>query len=359
MLYPSTKTQSSVALVGACFITLGTGIPAAAGTFNPAPLFEDIQTYSTTITTNGDAADVYFPALSEANGNTETFPIALMLEGALVDKSDYSNFASTVAQYGFVVVVPNHERTLVTPIGSFTGFFPEQQQVNDVLTYMVEENSNSSSPIHGIVDTDTLGLLGHSFGGGVGLAVIQDICFPGICTGSFSQPPELMAGIFYGTNFRNPPEVGAFPPVDNGTIPTALIAGSRDGVAELFESEATYNQIQNPPKALITVDGANHYGITNEDNPIRDPNTPTIDQAIATETIARWSALFLRSHLLEDADAFNYVYNTGDALDENVTVISQTQPIPEFTSVWSLLAFSIGGTGMIGKCTKALSRGGK
>ncbi len=346
MSYPSTKKQSSVAMVGAMFIA---GIPvprATAATFSPAPLFQEANTYNTTIAANGDAADVYFPVLSDSNTSTQKFPIALLLQGALVDKADYSNFARTVASYGFVVVVPNHIRTAIGPMGQpVTGFLPEQQQVNDVLAHMVMENSNPSSPVDGIVDTNKLGLLGHSFGGFVGLAAIQDICYPFVCSGSFNQPPEVMAGIFYGTNFRNPPEVGAFPPIDNKGIPTALIAGSRDGVAELTEAEETYKQIQDPSKALVTVGGANHYGITNEDNPIRDRSRPTLDQAVATETIARWSALFLRAHVLDDAGAFDYVYTTGDALDKNVNVISQTKSVPEPASVLALLAFGAFGAG--------------
>ena len=223
MTYSSSKQQSSVAVVGAMFIAIGTVLPATATTFSSAPLFQDVNSYSTTIANNGDLADVYFPVLSDSNNTTEEFPIALLLQGALVDKSDYSSFARQVASYGFVVVVPNHLRTLTNPMTGQTviGFFPEQQQVNDVLAYMVAENSNPSSPVAGLVDTDKLGLLGHSFGGSVGLAAVGDICFPFICFGGFSQPPELMAGIFYGTNFRDPPQVGSFPPINNGGIPTA------------------------------------------------------------------------------------------------------------------------------------------
>ncbi|MDJ0718413.1 MAG: hypothetical protein QNJ54_30005, partial [Prochloraceae cyanobacterium] len=113
--------------------------------------------------------------------------------------------------------------------------------------------------------------------------------------------------------------------VDNGDIPTGLIAGSLDSVAELFEVESTYRQIQNPPKAIVTLVGANHYAITNEDNPQREPVRPTIDQGVATETVARWSGLFLRTHLLNDFDAFEYFYSEGDSLDSNVTVTSELQ----------------------------------
>ena len=52
---------------------------------------------------------------------------------------------------------------------------------------------------------------------------------------------------------------------------------------------------------------------------------PTLDQSIATETIARWSALFLRAHALDDEVAYRYIYDTGDAADDNVRIRAQPQ----------------------------------
>jgi predicted dienelactone hydrolase len=245
-----------------------------------------------------------------------------------VDKSAYSNFATEVARFGFIVVIPNHTRSLTAPNGqTVTGLVAEQKQVNDVLKQMIAENANPQSRLANRVDTTKLGLLGHSLGGFVGLGAIQNQCFPGVCTGNFTRPPELKAGIFYGTNFRTPPITGTFPPINNQTIPTALLAGSLDGVSDLDETQRTYQQIQTPPKALIIVKGANHYSITNQDNS-RDPSRPTLNQTQAIATIARWSALFLRAHLLDDPEAFNRVYKRGNAQNSDVTVTSESaQPI--------------------------------
>jgi predicted dienelactone hydrolase len=109
MNFLSSKKQSSIAVVGALMITLGVE-PSAAATFNPAPQFESAVSYSTTIPRSDggvDPADIYYPVLSSTDPEQSSLPIALFLQGALVDKSDYSTFASTVARYGFVVVVPN------------------------------------------------------------------------------------------------------------------------------------------------------------------------------------------------------------------------------------------------------------
>lgn len=45
----------------------------------------------------------------------------------------YQNYAQVVARYGFAVVVPNYERTLVSPNGPVIGLGPEQGQGQNVL----------------------------------------------------------------------------------------------------------------------------------------------------------------------------------------------------------------------------------
>ncbi len=290
-----------------------------ATTFNPDPLFEDFDRYETVISTNNDLADIYFPNPSDLDTGNYSFPVALLLQGAFVDKSFYSEYASLVARYGFIVVVPNHERSA----NGFSGLIPETFQIEAVLSEIKQENTNPNSPIEGVVDTEKLGLLGHSFGGAVGLSAIANQCLFPLCEGSFTRPEELKAGAFFGANLSINNQ---FVPIANSGIGIALLQGDRDGVAPPPLAETTYNNIQTPPKALITVSGANHFGITNVNNPIGaqpDLSDPTLPQEVAIETIARWSGLFLRANILGDSDAFNYVFNTGDVGDPNVTVESE------------------------------------
>jgi hypothetical protein len=64
-----------------------------------------------------------------------------------------------------------------------------------------------------------------------------------------------------GTNFQTAENSGVFPPIANQEIPVGLIVGTLDGVSDLGETASTYVRIQDPSKALITVKGANHYGL--------------------------------------------------------------------------------------------------
>ncbi|MCX7592871.1 MAG: alpha/beta hydrolase [Fischerella sp.] len=334
----------SVASVSTALIVWSMGEIARATTDSPAPLFKEVDSYSTTISANNDMADIYFPKPSGIKTGKHSFPIALFLQGANVDKSNYSNFARTVASYGFVVVVPNHQKN-IPQVG--TGLFADTSQIDAVLTQMKAENANPNSPVAGIVNTRKLGLLGHSQGAAVGLSAIANLCLPFLCEGSFNRPKELVAGAFFGANLRDP-ATQQFMPINNShRVPVALLQGTLDSIALPERAQATYEQTQDPPKMLISVLGANHYGITNTDNPTGarpDMNTPTLAQSVAVETVARWSGLFLRASVLNDKLAFNYVYFTGDTLDPNVSAIAQTKKkIPEASCRCGLFAFGSGG----------------
>jgi dienelactone hydrolase len=287
--------------------------------FDPNPIYHQVKSYTTMIAADGDQADIYYPMLP--NATADQLPIALIFQEAFVDKADYANYAKTVASYGFVVVVPNNQRTLTAPDGKpLTGLLSEEQQVNEVLAQIKLEDANPASPIFEIVDTKSVGLLGHGFGGFVGLAAIQNMT-RSASTKDYKRPSELKAGIFYSTSFQEGANSGIFPTIDNQDIPTGLIVGTLDSINNLGEVASTYVKIQDPSKALITVEGANLDSITNQDRDY-DPSRPTLDQATATGAIGRWSGLFLRSHLLGDQAAFNYVYKTGGDLDLNVNVTS-------------------------------------
>lgn len=292
---------------------------AGSGVEPGSPLYDSVLVHQTTIAASGDPTDVYYPAPPDLGTGDYAFPIALMLQGAKVDKQHYASFAGEIARYGFVVVVPNHASFSVT--GS--GLYMETKVVAQVYEHMQTEQTGSS-PVAGKLDLGTMVLLGHSYGGVVGLQAIQNQCQFPFCVGGFQRPAALAAGAFFGTNLK--PPFGSIPAVSNDGLPIALVQGDADGKAAIADTQETYEKVQDPPKAFVVVHGANHYGICNTDNPSgadADGNTPSLDQQVAVATAARWSALFLRAHVLEDAAAADYIHATGDALDDNVTVASE------------------------------------
>jgi dienelactone hydrolase len=280
------------------------------------------------VTIAGDPADVYLPTNSDANTRANALPIALMLPGALVNRTYYSQFANAIAQHGFAVVVPTHERSI--PESGLSGELAEASQIPAALAFLERENANSNSPLYQKLDLSRMALLGHSYGGAVGLQAIANSCTYPFCTPPFSRPDAVKVGVFYGVNTQNP-TTGEFSPTANNHIPVALVQGSLDGVAIPDEAIATYNLIQTPPKALITIEGSNHYGITNLNNPpgaMPDSRVPTLEQSRGVETIAQWTAYFLRAHLYQDSDALRQIYRNGRRANRrhrpasSVTIIS-------------------------------------
>ncbi|MEG4318782.1 MULTISPECIES: alpha/beta hydrolase [unclassified Microcoleus] len=324
-------------------IAVAVGGKTYAATLDYSPQFDGSDRYSTTISANNDLADIYYPQPSDLTSGNYSFPIALLLQGALVDKSFYSDYASLVARYGFVVVVPNHLRPSPFNPSLPPNLASETSQIAAVLSQMAIENTKPTSPIASVVDTQRLGLLGHSFGGAVGLSAIANQCLTELflCREPFTRPKELLAGVFFGANLRNP-ITNEYVPIANDGIAVALIQGQSDGVALSERAQRTFDNIQTPPKTLISVNNANHFSITNVDRPvgaIPDSNTATLERAVGIETIARWSALFLRANMLEDPVARDYIYSQGDALDPNVSVTSVA--VPEPSSLPGLLMFGI------------------
>jgi len=288
----------------------------------PSPQFMTVASYSTTMSQNGDDIDVYYPV----SGGTETFPVALLMQGGRVDKMYYEGYAQTVSQYGFIVIVPNHMITIDMAGFIAEGLFAEQQQMYDTLAFTAQENDNASSPLYGIVDTQRLVMLGHSYGAACTIGAMQNSCEYPFCPegATFTRPEELKAVALCGINTKPyGPVEGDIRETNNLGMPFAIINGKLDNNATYDVTKISYDLIQDPPKAMVFIKGANHYAMCDMNNPPgpgADPNVPTLEQEVSAETAARWSALFLRAYALDDEDALEYVHTTGQILDPNVEV---------------------------------------
>jgi predicted dienelactone hydrolase len=302
-------TRRAIALMSAIALTLLTlgQFPAWAmpSDVNLQPEFDTVEQYRVTL--DHDPADIYIPTSPHQDSHHPTLPVVLLLQGANVDKSNYSRFSDRLARYGFIVVVPNHLRKF-PPIQGWGKdiLLPEQHQVTQVLDYLSQAYSDPSSPLYGAIDLNQLLLVGHSMGGLAGINAIRGVCHPPLCVGRFARPTALVGGVFYGTNLKGHLSQ-RIPLIVNAGIPIALIQGSLDGATRPLDTAATYQKIQDSPKALITIEGANHYGITNTSQPLNppgippiqaDPIAPTLDQAQAIDRIAYQTALFFKTSSL-------------------------------------------------------------
>lgn len=263
------------------------------------------DSYTATIPSSGDAVDVYFPRARRPA------PVVVLLQGANVDKGNYSTWASDIAALGFVVAVPNHSRALGP---GMTGLFTSEEVVTQTFEFAVAEGARRESPLRGHVDPQSLAILGHSFGGVAGLFAVQGSCAPPFCTpGKYTRPAALKAAAFWGTNLKAGPGVM---PIDTSAAPVALLQGTLDGKALPADGVLTFAQLE-APKAYITFEGANHYGITNANDPAGaapDPTAPTLDQDTAIVETALFAGLFLRANVLKDPAAAWVLDHIGSSL---------------------------------------------
>ncbi|OPC79656.1 hypothetical protein B4N89_00685 [Embleya scabrispora] len=305
---------ASVVTAGALAAAPATaGVAPARAANPPAAVVERVDVvgeYEATVA--GDPATVYHPQHTRGR----RYPVALLLQGADVPRAAYARYARTVASYGFIVVVPDHERIVFgRPM-----LFAEERQVDDAAAWMAAEDGRAGSPVAGGVDTANLVLLGHSAGGVAALYAVEGTCKPPFCVDpTDARPPQLRAAALYGTNSAAPGVPGA-DPIETAGVPVALIQGSLDGRASLAAGQATYDAMSGGGKALIVLDGANHYGVTDTQNPVGalpDANIPTLPQEVSVDTAAKWSAMWLRARLGDAAAGF-YVYVVGDLVDANV-----------------------------------------
>jgi len=291
--------------------------------------FDGFASYTTAIAASGDAADIYYPTDGSPDIFArlgDSFPVVVVLQGGRTTRGFYSEYAGRIARHGFIVIVPDHIRVFPPGAPVPPAALTEASVLNDAFAHVVAEGTNPGSPIFGLVDGSRLGVTGHSLGGAVALNIIGGICPAGLCTPGYVRPPELKAAALYATNFFSPPPAPpAVMPIDTSAVPVALIQGLNDGRALPARATATYLELE-APRALIEIEGANHYGINDVNNPAGatpDPSPSLISQSEALDRIATWTALFLRAEIWGDPIARFYVYESGGSIDSTVTVTSE------------------------------------
>ncbi|MEU0538920.1 hypothetical protein ABZ319_03560 [Nocardia sp. NPDC005978] len=256
-----------------------------------------------------DAATVWYPANAGRR-----LPVALMLPGANMRREYYSRFASAVADYGFVVVIPERY-----PMPGYS--LPSEQSITDVVGWARERAADPGSRIGSVVDPETLVVAGHSYGGAAALYAAADRCQVPFCFGvSYRHPPQLKAIVGHGTNTTIGPVVDV---VAVHGIPVLYINGTEDSVSEPAEAHESFTKLTGAPtSAFVNLLGANHFGLADEDNPPgaapdAHPGTAPREQTIAAA--ARWTAQWFLAQL-GDSKARAFVYGGGTRTDAAVSV---------------------------------------
>jgi len=163
---------------------------------------------------------------------TGTMAAIVVIPGYVSAESSIEWWGPKLASYGFVVMT----------IDTNSGFdLPPSRarQINTALDYLIDENNDSRSPVEGMIDTERLGVVGWSMGGGGTLRVAEE----GRLKAAIPLAP------YDTTNFR-----------DNYT-PTLIFACESDVIAPVaIHASAFYNDIpSSTDKAFIEINNGSHY----------------------------------------------------------------------------------------------------
>jgi hypothetical protein len=260
--------------------------------------------------------EIYYPT-----GSSVSLPILVLFQGGNVHSSFYSKYAARLASSGYVVYAGN--RCDIFIVQYF--LYPAVSLGNKVLELAKTQNTDSSSTLFGRMDISKIGFLGHSLGGVVGLYAMNKICEFPFCSSDYAFLSEVKAGVFYGSGLGGSFSQSKFYIGSNGKgIPTGYIQGSVDGANKPATGLASYtNAIAT--KAYFSVDGANHYGITDVNNPFGaniESSTGTLSQSTAISKIAESSLIFLDAYIKSDTTALNKIINSTSGIT-NVTVTGE------------------------------------
>ncbi len=165
-------------------------------------------------------------------GTTGTMAAIVVIPGFVSAESSIDWWGPKLASHGFVVLT----------IDTNTGFDQppsRARQINNALDYLVEQNSRRTSPVNGMIDTDRLGVIGWSMGGGGTLRVASQ----GRIKAAIPLAP------WDTTNARGV------------QAPTLIFACQADVIAPVaVHASPFYNQLPNDiEKAYVEISGGTHY----------------------------------------------------------------------------------------------------
>jgi predicted dienelactone hydrolase len=276
------------------------------------------------------------------------YPLLILSPGFSMTGSSFAWLAEHLASYGFVVVSPEHHEKMTI---SFSDFWrapiDRPRDILDVLATIDAETGTGGS-LAGVVDPETVAVMGHSYGGYTTLAAggarWDPVTMAARCAEVADGDPEALLCNNLAPNiddmaaragFDSPPD-GLWPAVadprvdalvpmagdsyffnEDGlaviTVPVMAIGGTADtGTPWLWGPQPTYEYASSARKVLIGLEGAEHMIFAGPCE--RMPRVMTLamkyvcgdpawELGEAHSLIAHFATAFLRAELFGDGDA--------------------------------------------------------
>ena len=273
------------------------------------------------------------------------YPVAILSHGFSLGRAGYAWLGEHLASHGFVVVAPQHYELVDDTLSDFwRGSITRPQELGVVLDYVHAEAADGI--FAGLMDTERLAVVGHSYGGYTALAMAGaridiDSMEAGCATAAdhyawlcgtvtpyvedmaalagFDDMPEglwpswgdervdavvSMAGDAY---FFNQPGLAEI------TVPVMALGGTADtGTPYDWGTQPTYDHVSSATKARVAFEDAEHmiFGATCAALPFFTDigfdaycSDPVWDMEQAHDLTNHFTTAFLLAELNQDADA--------------------------------------------------------
>ena len=265
-------------------------------------------------------ARLYYPAVSAGQNapfDPSGAPYAAITfgHGFFQAVSSYQSTLEHLATHGYLVIATDSEGGLAPNHQNFA------DDIKRCLTYLEQENANTSSVLFGQVATSKFGASGHSMGGGASiLAASQDARIKGLANLAAAE--------------TNPSAIAAMPLI---SIPVSLISGSADTVVPVASNGQTMFNGANTPKIIPVIQGGWHCGFEDANGFGCDTGTITRGQQLS-ETRRLLTSFFNLYVRRSDVD-WKQVWGT---LLENPLVVAQRNPGFELSPVSQTINAPVG-----------------
>ncbi|MDA8357646.1 MAG: hypothetical protein M0Z95_15435 [Actinomycetota bacterium] len=197
-----------------------------------------------------------------SNGTTapdrmnEPYPLIVFSQGFAVSVSAYTTLLTDWASAGFVVAAPTYPDTAPTAPTLDRGDLPNHPaDLRAVIGTVVAAGLGTGTALSGLINAQEIGLVGHSDGGDVSLAVAADTC----CRYSGIQALVTLSGAEYD-GFGTGQYFGA------PTPPLLVVQGNADTINPPVCSAQIYDAAPEP-KYYLDLLGASHLAPYTTDDP--------------------------------------------------------------------------------------------
>ncbi len=251
------------------------------------------------------SATMYYPGASASasapfHPACPAAPIITFGHGFFQPVSAYASTLSHLATHGYVVIATTSESGLLPNHSNFAA------DISQCITFLEQQNALPSSFVFQHIDTQHIGISGHSMGGGASIL-------------ASASDPRIDCLATMAAADTSPSSVTA---AANVNVPMLLISGSSDTIVPPANNQAHYSSAR-APKSFPLISGGFHCGF--EDSTSFGCDTSATlsraDQlAITRRLITGWMNLYLKA----DQTRWSEIWGPGRTADARVSWTSDS-----------------------------------